>query len=740
MKRIVSATAIALAMCALVALTPGAARAQTPSANGQLTVTVRDTTGVLPGAVVTLVRRDASAAVVRRVADAVGDVVFADLAPGTYDVTAAFSGFADARAAGVSVGAGAPARLELVLGVVQFSSEVTVTTANRREQLLLDVAEPTVLIDRPQIEDTGARTAKDLLLEQAGAGVQVHAGGGQGHLSINGIPNSGVLVLIDGRRYLGKDANGSFNLEDLPLAGIDRVEIVKGAGSALYGSDALGGVVNFVTRRSTAPGSWSAFNASGGSYGDQQVSETAGWRGSRGGVTVGGAFRQYDGFDLSEANPQTIGQPESQWVTGDVKADVRLTGGLVARVATDYSKREIRNYFFSGATQLPSTVYDSQRDLTRTAISPGLDYQISPTTSVSLNYTHGRYLRDETRVFTVDGNIVPQDPWREWNDEVTLSGQHVWQAFGLEHPLQGGYEHRQEKLRRSTLTVADPSRDINVLWFQQEVGLGSRLRITGGARYDDFSDFGSHWSPRSSAVFSVTRRQRAHVSYGHGFRPPYFGELYLNTPPSFVGNPNLKPETSATLTAGYAWAGARGEVSADYYRARVENGITFDLSGFPFTYGNLSEYTSQGTNLSATVALPGGLSPSVSYAFNKRTDSEGDEIGGYPNHSVFVKLLWVEPRHGWRANLRGQILGEVPPAADGSYQPGYDVWSAQVSKRLTASARHAISLYVQAANLFDKRDIFRRTAAGDPVAGDFIVWIAPRTFLAGLNVDLGQAR
>ena len=70
----------------------------------------------------------------------------------------------------------------MTLTLPQFSSEVTVTTANRREQLLLDVAEPTVLFDAGQIADTGARTAKDLLIEQQGAGIQVHPGGGQGHL------------------------------------------------------------------------------------------------------------------------------------------------------------------------------------------------------------------------------------------------------------------------------------------------------------------------------------------------------------------------------------------------------------------------------------------------------------------------------------------------------------------------------------------------------------------------------
>jgi outer membrane receptor for Fe3+-dicitrate len=87
-----------------------------------------------------------------------------------------------------------------------------------------------------------------------------------------------------------------------------------------------------------------------------------------------------------------------------------------------------------------------------------------------------------------------------------------------------------------------------------------------------------------------------------------------------------------------------------------------------------------------------------------------------------VKLLWAAPRQGWRANFRGQILGETPPSTDdGSDQRAYHVWSGQVSKRLVPHMRHSLSALLQVSNLFDKRDIFRRLTDGSPVAGDFIV-------------------
>ncbi len=324
----------------------------------------------------------------------------------------------------------------MTLTLPQFSSEVTVTTANRREQLLLDVAEPTVLFDAGQIADTGARTAKDLLIEQQGAGIQVNPGGGQGTLSINGIPNSGVLILIDGRRFLGKDGNGDVNLEDLMLTGVDRVEVVKGAGSALYGSEAVGGVVNFITRGARNPGVSSVLDISGGTYSDWKVNEAAGWRGTRGGVSGSAGYRTYDGFDLS-ALPQTSGQPASEWRSGAIKGDLRVTEKMLARAAVDYSRRDIDNYFFTGATQQLSTVYDSQRELTRYAFSPSVDYHVSADTSLAASYTHGKYQRDETRVFVADGRIVPQAPWREWNDELKLTACTTGRLMGAKRAVAG---------------------------------------------------------------------------------------------------------------------------------------------------------------------------------------------------------------------------------------------------------------------------------------------------------------
>jgi outer membrane receptor for ferrienterochelin and colicins len=713
-----------------------------------LTVTVKDNYGVIPAASVRLSHRESETSR-RAAADSAGVASFGSLAAGTWLVRASFPGFADSDQE-VTLGAGESKTVEAVLRLGQFSTTLTVTTANRREELLLKTAEPTSVIDESQILDTGARNAKDLLVEQNGSGVQVQAGGGQGHVSLNGIPNSGVLVLVDGRRYLGRDANGNFNLEDLPVAGIERVEVVRGAGSALYGSDAMGGVINFITGKGRNQGFRNQVNLTGGTYQDYRADDSLSFRGPDGGFALSGGYRNYDGFDLepnpARPNPQTIGQPESQWKTFSGNADYNISGKAVARLLGDYWLRDIDNYYFSGATQLASTVYNSQRRLERYGITPELDLLPAKDTTVNLSYNVGRYNRDETQLYANrPANprvVVPR--WTEKNDEFKGRLLQVWRAFDQEHPFQVGYEHRKEQLSRSSLRgcatgqACNKERTLDVFFVQQELNLTKDLKVSAGLRHDNSSDYESQTSPKASAIYSLPNNHRLRASYGKGFRAPYFGELFLVTF-GFQGNPVLNPERSETFTGGYAYSGPKVEGSVDFFKSKVEDGIAFfQLTPSLFTYNNVRRYDSQGVNAQVAVNLPYGIVPSASYTYNKREDDQGREIGGFPRHAAFVKLLWSNPRLGVRANLRGEINGKVPPAVGATrYQPPYSIWYAQVSKRFAVKGSHTFNVYAQVRNLFDKKNIFNRDLQDNPVTNEVLqIWVAPRTFLGGITIDM----
>ena len=154
-------------------------------------------------------------------------------------------------------------------------------------------------------------------------------------------------------------------------------------------------------------------------------------------------------------------------------------------------------------------------------------------------------------------------------------------------------------------------------------------------------------------------------------------------------------------------------------------------------YHFMSGYTAKGVNTSVSVNLPFGFVPQVAYSRNTRENAQGQEVFGLPKHSTYVKLLWAEPRLGLRANLRGQIISEAR-FADGTSQPRYQLWNANVTKRFGRRGGYSLGVFAQLDNLFDKTDIFRVNAQGQPIPGDFQVWAAPRAFSAGVNVEFGR--
>jgi outer membrane receptor for ferrienterochelin and colicins len=751
-NRIPHVAILAAAFAASVLGSGRPAEAQTAEGPSSLTVTVKDNWGVIPGVSVRIFHHETRSSW-RATTDSSGAAVFASLPAGTYDLRASLTGFVDGEQTAIPLAEGESKSVDATLTLVQFSTTVTVTTANRREQLLLDVAEPTTLIDEAQIQDTGGATAKDVLAERSGAGVQVQAGGGQGHVSINGIPNSGVLVLVDGRRYIGRDGIGNFDLEDFDLTSVERVEVVKGAGSALYGSDALGGVINFITKKSTARGTTNRVDFTGGSFTDVRVGDSLKVRGERGGFVASGGFRTYDGFDLDPSNPQTIGLPESRYYDFDTTGDVELSDKVKARLFGQYTLRTIDNYFFTGATQLGTEVYNSQRRKERYTLSPELDFVLADETTLDLSFNYSKYTREETNTYRDSGRIDVIPPWQEWNKEFRATGRQAWNAFGQKHTLQAGYEFRKEEMERANLNLPGGAgsanrtdRDINVFWAQQELNLGPNLKLTGGFRYDDYSDFGSEWSPKASAVVTLARDHRLRGSWGQGFRAPSFGELFINLGAFFMGNPDLKPVVSDTWTAGYAYAGPKVQASIDYFDAKLDNQIVFDFSGFPFgpiTYGNIpGKSTSKGVNVELAFNLPGGFTPSVAFTHNERKDSEGEKIGGFPpSNSAFAKLVWSHPGLGIRANLSANIVGEEDPLDD-TVVPAYQEWSFQVSKRIATRGRYAVRLWAQVGNLTDESDIFLRSATtGAPIVEDGLqIWLAPRSYLGGITIDMDWTR
>ena len=730
MRPWLKATALAALLIALAAITTLAQE------TAELRVQVSERGGAVPGAIVLLNRADGET-VARRVSGSEGIAVLTGIPAGTYTLSVTYTGFAPYTQEDLVLAAGEKKSVEVMLTLAQFSQTITITTANRREELLRTVAEPTTLIDEASLEDTGGRSAKEVLIEQAGSGVVVSPMGGTNSVSINGLGGGAVLILIDGRRYLGRNSTGELNLEDLDLSNIERIEIVKGAGSAMYGSDAMAGVINFITKKPSTFGMANSIDVSYGSYNDTRFSDTLTFRNEKFSGAFSAGYRGYDGYDLDEETLMTEGEPESKRYNVSGNMEYALHEKVRTKVYADYSYRDVTKYYLGGATMM-SPVYNSLRELTRYSFSPEVDFNLTDSTSVNAVFNYGKYERLETYDYGTSFSV--QDPWVETNNEIKLTGRQIWGIADMDQFLQFGYEFRNQKLERGSLDIPDSDsneadRDINVLWAQNEFNLIENFKITAGFRYDDYSDFGSEWSPKITAMYAVNDKNRVRFSYGHGFRAPRFGELYIDLGYYFKGNPDLLPETSNNMTIGYAHTGALAQGSFDFFYNKIENGIAFDLSVFPYTYNNLDAYTASGINSSLALNLPHGFTPEVSYTFTKREDEDGDKILGYPEHTAFVKLLWFRPQWGMRVNLRGQLMDKIEYSS-GEQRPSYQIWYLKGSKTVLTKDNYSIDVFAQVDNLFGKENVFTRDDTGAPIEGDLALWLAPRTFRIGITIDL----
>jgi outer membrane receptor for ferrienterochelin and colicins len=619
--------------------------------------------------------------------DESGRYEFTRLRPGAYRLEVRGAGFADYVSESFNVGDETQTRdIKLLVGAVR---DQVVVSASRREELARESALPTTLIERQEIEDSATQTLEQLLIEHAGSGVYVSRSFGIGFPAINGVGGNRVLVLVDGQRQIGTD-NGTrdgIDLDQYTTERVGRVEIVKGAASALYGSDAMGGVINLVSRQPDRPFALD-FSNSYGSFGERNFSLTPSFkRGKWAGIATG-LYQDYDGYDLNPANNGTTGFSGGENGFIDRQLSPALfydaTSSLRVRLRSNFYRRY--GYFLSNTAARTSV----QRQ-ERWNVAPAIEFNPGSRTFIT---TRGDV--SVARRFDTD----------------RVESLKQFEAFGTSllnssNQLQYGYEARHKFLRRPGLgseqdiTVPLGVRGtrtitVNSGWGQYETKLWqNRLTASVGLRVEDNSQFGSNVSPKAGVVFAPAEAHRVRFAYGEGFRAPDVSELYLGFSPgsfAFVGNPKLTPEESRSYSAGYTFFTRRLQYSLDLFYNRFENGIGFDQVNLAapfdpyfnqfiplltpgqqlFTNRNLGDFDARGLNSSLVTALPFGFNGAFNYTFLDRVTvnkdnpaADGQRLIGVGNvrNSAFLKFGWsgsvkaADRRFDLRANVRGLLRG-----------------------------------------------------------------------------------
>lgn len=683
------------------------------------------------------------------------------VAPGAYRLTVARSGFAT-EAREVQVTAGEHLAVDVVLQPAPFFEQVVVVSGSRQEELRESSTTAVGVISQEAMRDTGYERVGDVLAEQPGILIRpiarLAASGVAGE-QIQGIDSRQVLVLLDGLPLVGARGikSGIINLNSQSVGRLDRIEVVKGASSALYGSDAIGGVINLITREPRSPLEGDIV-ISGGSLGAFDLRGGMGFALKKLGGYVEAERHRAEEYDLT---PTTFDTTGPRFHRNDLLLKLRYE--LTPRFVMSFLGNAYRNgeWGRSLGEQGPqsSTTTDSMQNYALTA-----DVSLTPLTRLIARGYVARY--DERSEIDVIALPAAIDSVANLNERYVRWEAAVEQVIGRRQFLQGGIEWSQDRYRGFNRVLGDNAgqqiRMIDV-WLQDRLALYDRLILTLGGRYHDHSRYGAHAVPRIGALFRVTESVRVRASFGRGFRAPDLGQLYFRffNPTNLyqvIGNPHLQPETSRTFQLGADY-GRRGlRFGVNLFRNDVWNLIDTQLLGRPstpeqlraimarfgidpsfspalnrllFFYRNLANIRTSGLEADVEWRLPRGFGIAGAYTYLDARDRQtGLYLPQRHRHQGVVRVSWADEPRGIRLNVRGTFFSAwfLSPT---SVAQGYRLWDFYAAKSLRGGAEAFLAID----NLFDSRDpklkltppVFDRADPG-------------RTVRVGFRLDLGRAR
>jgi vitamin B12 transporter len=523
-------------------------------------------------------------------------------------------------------------------------SEAVVVTATRVEQPLSDVIGAVSVITRKDIERRAVQSTQDLLRGETG--LSVTNAGGLGKLSnvfLRGADAEQVLVLVDGVR-VGSATSGTTPFEYIPVDQIERIEIIRGPRSSLYGSDAIGGVIQIFTRRSVGP----SFNVGAGSHETRSASAAFGGASEHAWFSVSGNHLASDGYNSCAGAPFP---PGGGCFTNEPDADgyENTSGTLRAGYRWNAAELEATALYATGTTEYDGT-FANETDFRERVMT--LRGRVDPMEHWSLSVLAGRSEDNQDNLLddptTSDSEVLAS----EFDTERRHASVQSDLSLSNAHTLSIGVDYFDDRIASTTAFDAR-SRDNVGTFAQYQAQLGAH-RLLAAARYDDNEQFGGYetgslgWKWRLDEAWSLT------ATWGTAFGAPTFNDLYF---PGF-SNPNLDPETSRSYELGVGWTSSPVTVALTAFERDVDDLIVYDAS--IFAPNNLNSARIRGLEADVDTSL-GAWTMSLGFAaLDPRNRTSGADFDNY---------LPRRPRHSGHFEIGrafGAFDGRVRVTAEGS--------------------------------------------------------------------------
>ncbi len=526
-------------------------------------------------------------------------------------------------------------------GLLTFSAEAqdtaksrdldeVVVTATRFPKKISETGKVVTVIGRSELEQSGAKDLSQVLNEQAGIVVNGATSnpGLNKSIYMRGATNDYTAILINGIPVSDPTGiGGAFDLRLLPVEIIERIEILKGAQSTLYGSDAVAGVINIITKKGYGKPVQLYGGVSGGSYNTWKAN--AGLSGSSGKASYNVSFIHNETRGISEAKDtnaiKTFDKDGYRENAFSADFDAQPLDGLHIKPFFRYS-------YYKGGYDAGSFT-DSPDQFTAQLISTGaLAQYLFRHGSVSALYGYDELTRTYSSYAPYNGNKKTVQVYAHYN-------------LAAHAQLLAGLDYNRQLMNDTSASVKNPSAELVSPYLSLFLKDLSGFNLEIGGRYNKHSIYGSNSTYSINPSWLVQRKVKLFANIATAFRAPSLSSLYGQ----FGANPGLKPETSKTYEAGVqaSLLSDKLELKAVWYSRKINNVIIY---GPLFAYINLNTQNSHGVEIEPTIHLNKKLTLKLFYAYTEGTTTTSNA----GKDSSYNNLIRV-PKNSFGADIACQL-------------------------------------------------------------------------------------
>lgn len=632
-----------------------------------------------------------------------------------------------------------------------------VVTGTGTQHLLQNAPVQTEVITSRMLRQYSGRSIEDIIAGLT-ASFSFNEDDMGSQMQMNGLGNAYILILIDGKRIHG-DVGGQNDLSLIDPLNIEKIEIVKGASSALYGSDAIAGVVNIITKKHTEEGLLVENTTRLGSYGDVRQHNGVGLR--------YGKFNSYTNFQLQHSDgwqntavEHTMGN-ETPILDSRNKTTNRHTNYQVAERLTYTPVKNLELYAEGSIywkriyrpcgkyAHYDVKTYDLEYH--NASASAGAKWKINPTDILTfdLDWNKHAYFYHFTATTLVEDYeksagtaYYPYFPYLSGQEELQSDQQrtiaHLKGVFSLplENKLSAGLEYRYDWLDAPTRVKGGKADDnTQALYLQDEFNYIKNLNLTLGLRLNRNEQFGWHFTPKVSAMYKVGAPLRIRASWSQGFKTPTIREMYyqyvrqMSGTYLYLGNKDLKPQSSNYFSLNADYTVGKLSVSITGYYNKVDDMIALvTIPNYQAPdeyiakydpvktreYQNIESAKTYGVDFNVRYAYK-NLSMGLGYSYldtkANQYDTNHDRmheviIDGMAHHKANCFALWshdFSPAYKLGIGVYGRMSSKRYYQIDGNGK-GYQLWRVTTSHDIGTSKLFKFRVEAGVDNVFDYVD------------------------------------